>query len=140
MFVNDEHIVASNDESSLLVNEVAYLLTSSPLLLSSSGMVHRAVSIYVDDVSDRGFRALFGVYVEECAILWQELDLKRPLGGKPVHFLSCCLFLNVYGTEEVHCAITGVYPKKFRKKTWLFVSSISLPKVVRITDAHTVAT
>lgn len=78
-------------------------------------------------VGMRKFRQLFGTTPMICAIIWQLLDVKGclPLRTKPLHMLCALLFLKVYGTEEVHSAMTGLTEKTFRKWSTIYIELIA---------------
>ena len=98
---------------------------------------------------DARMRPLFGASSEAIAGLWNRIASKGNIesGGKVQHLLWALVFLKVYSTEEIHCAIVG-WPttKTFRKWSWYFVKKVAalkddvikleyrlkgLPKVVR---------
>lgn len=76
----------------------------------------------------RRFHATFGTGPEMCTLIWGLLrahDL-LPSGGLPSHLLWGLMFLKLYCSESVHCAMAGgVDEKTFRKWAWIFVDAIS---------------
>ena len=78
------------------------------------------------DKDDR-FRSCFGAPSRVVAELWNRIEptVDEP-GAHPKHLLWALVFLKVYSTEEVHCAIVG-WPstRTFRKWSWYFVRKIS---------------
>ena len=82
-------------------------------------------------LSDRIFRALFGVTSNVCAIIWAKLEVNVTTDKDPNHLLWGLLFLKVYSTEEVHSSLVGTTVKTLRK--W------SIPMVERMSDLNTVS-
>lgn len=84
------------------------------------------------------FRALFGISPNMASHVWEMIDPtnQMPQGVKPMHLLWCLMFLKVYASESVLCALAGgVDEKTFRKWTWLFVYEINdlYPEIVSLT-------
>ena len=77
---------------------------------------------------DARFRSIFGASSEVVADIWNRIEAKENLerGADIDHLLWALVFLKVYSTEEVHCAIVG-WPstKTFRKWSWYFVEKIA---------------
>lgn len=73
---------------------------------------------------DNRFRALFGVSSELVADIWNWIEARTidEPGAQPKHLLWALLFMKVYSTEEVHCAVVS-WPtvKTFRKWSWYFI-------------------
>ena len=70
------------------------------------------------------------------------LDLTNtmPNGVKGFHLLWGLMFLKLYASEAVRCAISGgVNEKTFRKCSWMFISRIAdlAPQVVRASVSAT---
>ena len=82
-------------------------------------------------LSDRIFRALFGVTSNVCTIIWEKLEVNVTTDKDPNHLLWALLFLKVYSTEEVHSSLVGTTVKTFRK--W------SIPMVERMSSLNTVS-
>jgi hypothetical protein len=75
---------------------------------------------------DERFRALFGAPSVVIAEIWQRLIPMIEEKTNRKHLLWGLLFLKVYSTEEVHCAIVGHPTKKeFRQKSWHIVEMIA---------------
>ncbi len=84
-------------------------------------------------LSDRRFRALFGMSAKLCSWYWRQLDLRGllPRGFTPVHFLWMVHFLHAYCTEEVNCTRFGCSERTFRKWVWQGVAAIGSLQLVR---------
>jgi hypothetical protein len=75
---------------------------------------------------DERFRALFGAPCIVIAEIWHRLIPMVEEKTDRKHLLWGLLFLKVYSTEEVHCAIVGHPTKKeFRQKSWHIVEMIA---------------
>ena len=77
---------------------------------------------------DQRFRGCFGAPSIVVAELWNLIQAHGGLDkdAKPKHLLWALVFLKVYSTEELHCAIVGWPSKKtFEKWSWYFVKRIS---------------
>ena len=81
-------------------------------------------------VRQRRFAALFGVSPSVCASTWAIIWKQLPDGSEPKHLIWALLFLKVYATEHVNCALTGVDCKTFRKWVWIFLRIIACCKLV----------
>ena len=91
----------------------------------------------VSAAEQQRFRAMFGTSPEICSLLWDHLDPPNSMPNevKAFHLLWGLMFLKLYASEVVHCAIAGgVDEKTFRKWSWLFVSAIAdlSPNVVSL--------
>lgn len=76
----------------------------------------------------RRFRSFFGVSPEICSRLWGMLDPCATMenGAVPEHLLWALMFMKIYATNSVLCALVGgVDEKTYRKWTWIFVNAIS---------------
>jgi hypothetical protein len=75
---------------------------------------------------DERFRALFGAPSVVIAEIWQRLVPMVEEKTYRKHLLWGLVFLKVYSTEEVHCALVGHPTKKdFRQKSWHIVEMIA---------------
>ncbi|GAX24473.1 hypothetical protein FisN_2Hu038 [Fistulifera solaris] len=79
---------------------------------------------------DGEFREMFGCSVGVCVSLWNLLKKTESLPpgstSNKEHLLWALMFLKVYGTEKVMCALAGGVDKDtFRKWSWQFVEAIS---------------
>jgi len=83
-------------------------------------------------MTDRRFRALFGMSAKLCSWYWRQLDLRGllPRGFMPVHFLWTVHFLHCYSTEEVNCTRFGCCESTFRKWVWEGVAAIGSLRLV----------
>lgn len=85
---------------------------------------------------DSRFRACFGVSSEIAAEIWNliEPSVDEP-GAAPKHLLWALVFMKVYSTEEIHCAIVN-WPsdRTFRKWSWYFIAKIAdlKPNIIRL--------
>jgi hypothetical protein len=72
------------------------------------------------------FKSLFGANSNVIAVIWREIKNHIDDDIFRKHLLYGLLFLKVYSTEEVHCAIVG-WPsvKTFRVKAWHIVECIA---------------
>ena len=95
----------------------------------ASGMTNRAVGLHSIS-EERRFRALFGITLEHCYVLWRKIQGTLPEGSQPTHLLWALLLLKTYATEDVLCTIIQVDAKTFRKWSWIIISSISNIKEV----------
>ena len=77
---------------------------------------------------DARFKSLFGASSLVIAEIWHRIEetvvLEDP-NAERKHLLWALVFLKVYATEEIHCAIVG-WPnaETFRKYSWYFVRKI----------------
>lgn len=95
----------------------------------------------LEKVAHRKFMSFFGTTPFICSMLWAFLEPleNMPNGVKPVHLLWALLFLKVYATESVHCALVGgVDEKTFRKWTWIFVHDIAAWERSLVSSIHLV--
>ena len=88
------------------------------------------------------FCAMFGTSPDICSLLWDLLDptTTMPNEVRAVHLLWGLMFLKLYASEAVHCAISGgVDEKTFCKWSWFFVSGLAdlAPQVVRASVSST---
>ena len=77
---------------------------------------------------DRDFYSFFGCSQKVCADIWELLDPKEtmPEDLEYKHLLWALMFLKLYTTEAILCALAGGVSKKtFRKWSWLVVNTIS---------------
>lgn len=82
---------------------------------------------YTEKEQDRVMRGFFGVPIPVMTNLWNRLEptVNFQSGALPKHLLWSLLFLKLYSTEEVHCALVGWPTRKtFRKWSWFFLSQI----------------
>jgi hypothetical protein len=86
------------------------------------------------DKQDR-LKSLFGANSKVIAVIWNEIQNHIDHDIFRKHLLYGLLFMKVYSTEEVHCAIVG-WPsvKTFREKAWHIVECIAelKPKFILI--------
>jgi hypothetical protein len=77
------------------------------------------------DKQDR-FKSLFGANSKVITVIWKEIQNHIDEDIFRKHLLYGLLFMKVYSTEEVHCAIVG-WPsvKTFREKAWHIVECIA---------------
>ena len=90
-----------------------------------------------EDVEKRRFHATFGTCPELCSVIWGRLIQYGLLPEQRLsfHLLWALMFMKLYCSESVHCALAGgVDEKTFQKWAWLFVDAISWlePYVVRL--------
>ena len=83
------------------------------------------------------FRSMFGTSPEICSLLWDCIDPLNTMtnGVQDVHLLWGLMFLKLYVSESVNCALArGVDEKTFRKCSWMFVYAMSdlAPDIVSI--------
>ena len=74
------------------------------------------------------FRSMFGTSPEICSLLWECIDPLNTMtnGVQDVHLLWGLMFLKLYVSESVNCALArGVDEKTFRKCSWMFVYAMS---------------
>ncbi|OEU05889.1 hypothetical protein FRACYDRAFT_257598 [Fragilariopsis cylindrus CCMP1102] len=81
------------------------------------------------------FKSLFGANSTVITAIWNEIQNHIDEDVFRKHLLYGLLFMKVYSTEEVHCAIVG-WPsvKTFREKAWHIVECIAelKPKLILI--------
>ena len=82
------------------------------------------------NTEDIRFRALFGTSPSVCAVLWDRcVEVDKPgvsEGAVPCHLLWALALLKQYSGDDLLLALMGgVYPKTFRKWSWMFVDVIS---------------
>jgi len=75
---------------------------------------------------DKRIRSLFGAPCDVIANLWERVEpCVDKAGADRKHLLWALVFLKVYASEEVHCAIVGwPNPKSYREWSWYFVEKI----------------
>lgn len=79
---------------------------------------------YTKREQDRVIRGFFGVPIPVITDVWNKIESTIDFSGGalPKHLLWAMLFLKLYSTEEVHCALVGWPTRKtFRKWTWFFL-------------------
>ena len=84
----------------------------------------RAVS-----TEEHEFRTFFGVSVEIFLTTWNLLEKKHylPPDGTIEHMLWALMFMRVYASESVLCALAGGIDKNtFKKWTWPFIEAIEM--------------
>jgi ribosomal protein L37E len=77
---------------------------------------------------DARFKSLFGASSLIIAEIWHRIEETVSLEDRNAerkHLLWALVFLKVYATEEIHCAIVG-WPnaETFRKYSWYFINKI----------------
>jgi hypothetical protein len=88
------------------------------------GRHHKAAA----NTESRRFHATFGTSPFICALLWAMLEPCKvmPICVHPKHLLWALMFLKLYVSEHVNCAMAGgVDEKTYRKWTWLFINGIA---------------
>jgi hypothetical protein len=74
----------------------------------------------------RSFASLFGVRVSLCPVIFQRCQLYMIRGLEAKHLLWGLLFMKVYATEDVACAmLTRVTRKTYRKWYWIVIQAIA---------------
>jgi len=81
-------------------------------------------------VTQRRFRAFFGICPRICALIWDMIFPELPVTCHPRHLLWGLMFLKIYGTEHVHAAMVSADEKTLRKWQWEIVSALANMKVV----------
>lgn len=76
-------------------------------------------------VALRRFKSHFGVTLEVCSIVWNEIRNSAPVGALPTHLLWCLSFLKEYTTEHNRRSVFNADEKTMREWTWAFVKLIS---------------
>ena len=91
-------------------------------------MMMRRQSAIAEATEERRFYAIFGTSTMICSLLWKMIDPKSimPKGVSPHHLLWALMFMKIYSSEHVHCAMAdGVDEKTFWKWAWIFVLAIA---------------
>jgi hypothetical protein len=99
-------------------------------MLSVAREALRIPEAWQDKREDETFRGFFGAPLDVVTDLWNRVDVFiDDKAALPKHLLWALIFIKVYATEAVHCALVG-WPdeKTFRKWTWYFLEKISLLK------------
>ena len=79
----------------------------------------------------RRFVAHFGISLDACSQLWNELKEKQPLPREAQHmYLLWALFKKSYSTEEINASLVDVSLKTFRNWVWKVVRGLSNLKKV----------
>lgn len=110
------------------------MITLSPeaFVAEASLMLSRQGMKTVRKASERDFRSLFGVSPVVASLLFADIDKIVQFRAQAKHLLWALLFLKVYSTEAIHCAIAGADPKTFRKLSYVYTRALSsLGKVCR---------
>jgi hypothetical protein len=97
-----------------------------------SHLVRRELRVPTDRVwntrlADEKARAFFGAPTAVITTLWNDLESELEDAAMPKHLLWGLLFMKVYASEAVHCALVG-WPCRttFRKWSWYFIEKIAL--------------
>ena len=106
------------------------IVTAETFHDAATRMINRAKGLH-SVLPIRRFRALFGFQPHVCAIAFNKIN-EEDIRGIPTHFLWACMFLKVYGTEDVHCSIAQVDRNTFRKWSWYYIQLLSSLDLVRI--------
>ena len=75
---------------------------------------------------DQCIWSLFGAPSDVIANLWEQVEpYIDKAGADRKHLLWALVFIKVYASEEVHCAIVGwPNPKSYQEWSWYFVEKI----------------
>jgi hypothetical protein len=74
----------------------------------------------------RSFASLFGVRVSLCPIIFQRCQLYMIHGLEAKHILWGVIFMKVYATNDVACAMLTRFTRKtYRKWYWIVIQAIA---------------
>jgi DDE superfamily endonuclease len=106
------------------------VMTSNEMVVVARDVLGLPQDKATDVKAENGrFRSFFGASIDVVVNVWNRLESTIDSAAKPKHLLWSLVFLKIYGTEDVHCRITGwPDPKTFRKWTWYFLEQISALK------------
>ena len=77
------------------------------------------------DIAKRDFLSLFGITPTTCVDLWRRMMIPADSTVTPRHVLWGLLFLKVYASETVLCAIAKTTKKTFRYWIWMVIPRIA---------------
>eukprot|EP00536_Pseudo-nitzschia_multiseries_P013684 jgi/Psemu1/212457/e_gw1.601.3.1 len=84
--------------------------------------------------------SVFGASSSVIAEIWNRIETNVQEGIELKHLLWALVFLKVYSTEEVHCAIVDwPNPRTFREKAWHVIEAIAdlKPTVIKLESRFT---
>ena len=78
-----------------------------------------------NDIAKRDFHSLFGVSPEVCFGMWKRCRIPPTTKILPKHFLWALMFMKVYGSEAVLCALAKTSKKTLRCWVWRVIPRVA---------------